>query len=384
VKYVSMIPLISPVVNGDNMLKVSNALEFDYMYYQKQYNSHGDYPYPFVNYKTNRDVDYLDFRVLGSRSNYLVVDWDTPVKNYKLSRNSSFPMNLPQVNVSDVPNSCYTTTVDSGDKILQESYFPDAATFYENATPKLLAFLDTTGTAAFNSYNKATTWKTGTVPSWKLASDGKRMKSNLVFAHVDYFFYNVTQQYPLPLGVSSTSTIFTADNYNSRSIPFSCKTGLGNQKSQIVQQGYYGNAYTNGSFFPPGLAPSEYNNAMFSLCGYNVIDYNNANSMTGGKVTQTHYVIPLTDNPEITNLDDVMYFVQDTGSNNDEYYYDPATLEGVPRFGTYNNLRLAWVYHTYFDISPAVESDDFSQYYMCNDRCFIRNSENHIIETCSE
>eukprot|EP01107_Rhizomastix_libera_P001783 TRINITY_DN12_c0_g1_i1.p1 TRINITY_DN12_c0_g1~~TRINITY_DN12_c0_g1_i1.p1 ORF type:complete len:2397 (-),score=564.07 TRINITY_DN12_c0_g1_i1:64-7254(-) len=347
VKYVSIVPLVSPVVDGVNQRLVSHALTFDYMYYQKQYNFHADYVYPFKQLTPTRDEDFLDFRVLGSRSNYLVADWDTPVKNFKISRDSTFPSNLPQVNVTDVANSGLTTTVDSGDKLVKERFFSDCSTFYENATPRLLAFLDVTDPKAFNSYNKATSFKTGSVESWKLAGDKKRMKSDLVFAHVDYFFYNVTQQYPLPDGVTSANTIFTIDSFNNRATNFStCFPKYGKQSSKILYQGYYGNDKVNG-YYPPGLAPSEYGNALFTLCDRNIISYDEAESKTGGKVTKTHYIIPLTDNTEITSLDDIMHFKVDS-TDPDDYYYDPS--EQQARYGTYKSVRATWVYHGTFDM----------------------------------
>ena len=121
-------------------------------------------------------------------------------------------------------------------------FFPDSATFYELATPRLLAFLDTTEPLAFASYNasgrtflqgRPEVWSgEGTkhtllviktiynfciakfvFPSvclmnccafctclffvhqaWRLASSGDRMRSNLLMLHVDAYFYNVTQQ----------------------------------------------------------------------------------------------------------------------------------------------------------------------------------------------
>eukprot|EP01107_Rhizomastix_libera_P001785 TRINITY_DN12_c0_g1_i3.p1 TRINITY_DN12_c0_g1~~TRINITY_DN12_c0_g1_i3.p1 ORF type:complete len:2440 (-),score=653.16 TRINITY_DN12_c0_g1_i3:246-7565(-) len=349
VKYVSIVPLVSPVVDGVNQRLVSHALTFDYMYYQKQYNYHADYVYPFTKTTPVRDEDYLDFRVLGYRGNYMVADWDSPVKNFKIARNSAFPSNLPQVNVSDVGNSGLTTTVDSGDKLIQERNMQDGDTFYEIGTPRLLAFLDVTDPKAFDSYNKASSFKTGSVESWKLAGDKKRMKSDLVLAHVDYYFYNVTQQYPLPEGVTSANTIFTVDTFNNKATDYpSCFQKYGQQSSKILYQGYYGNDKVNG-YYPPGLAPSEYGNALFTLCNRNIISYDDAETKTGGKVTKTHYIIPLTDNTEITSLDDIMHFKVDS-TDPDDYYYDPS--EQQARYGTYKSVRATWVYHGTVDISP--------------------------------
>ncbi|KAH3766814.1 hypothetical protein Pelo_1308 [Pelomyxa schiedti] len=358
-KYISIVPLISPMVDGNNEQIVIRTLEFDYLYYQKLTNLFSEYKYPFdtpappYGPGQGRDVDYLDWQILGLRNSHLVGDWDTPVKNFRVPRNTSFPSGLDVVEPSDVTNSQLTTTVTTDQDVLSETFFPDSDNFYELATNRLLAFLDTTDPKAFSSFNEATSWKGGVMEPWKLAASGDRMRSNLLLVHLDIYFYNVTQQYPLPEGIDSEAVVFTADNYNARGIPGPCVSKLGEQYSKIVKQGYFGNSYVDGSHFPPGLRASEYNNGILTLCDRraNLITWDEAENATKGQVTKTHYIVPLTDNPEITTGDDVMYFVADPKAPN-EWYYDPGTLEGDSTYGTYHNVRLVWVYHSLFDITP--------------------------------
>jgi hypothetical protein len=61
VVYISIVPLITPFVDGSDNAEIVHELYFDYPYYYKGVNEVGNYPFPFKNIVPVRDSDYLDY-----------------------------------------------------------------------------------------------------------------------------------------------------------------------------------------------------------------------------------------------------------------------------------------------------------------------------------
>lgn len=138
VEYISIVPLVTPFVDGSNQAQIVRALEFDYMYYYKTTNDVQNYPFPFEKTEPVRDFDYLDYVVyvrmlnlfllmsssLNSRNNIMAADWDTPIKQYSVVRNSTFPSAGGPIPVNDtsVQNSQYAATVTSTNTVIQQVF----------------------------------------------------------------------------------------------------------------------------------------------------------------------------------------------------------------------------------------------------------------------
>jgi hypothetical protein len=355
VVYVSNVPLVTPFVDASNQAMVIRALEFDHLYYEQQVNGVRDYKYPFTS-TDPRDFDYLDYYVLSQRSNVMAADWDTPIKQYNIPRNNTFPAAIPiSINDTSVQNSQYASTITSTNTVVQQDYFIDASTYYENALPRMLSFVDPTTPAGFKTFNDSSRFWGGmtSLPSWMMNSRGDALRVNFLFGRNDLYFYNVTQVYAGAAGVNNLASVFSVDNYTSPD-PITCTPGVTGASATKVVPGYYGDTYTQatGVENPPGWKNSEYNNGLLQNCAHldNLITPENIESVTDGNVKLIHYIVRLTSNPEVQSGDDVMYFIKDTSVG--DWYYAPGTTEGVSRYGDYPYVRINYLHGADFTINP--------------------------------
>jgi hypothetical protein len=355
VVYISLVPLISPFVDGSNNALIIRELDFDYGYYYKTGNDVENYPFPFKNINPTRDYDYLDYAVLGARSNILAADWDTPIKQYKLVRNSTFPASdTSSVNDTSIPNSQYAFTVTSTNTIIQQDYFIDSENFYEEALPRMTAFLDSSSPDGYQYYNAPSRFPAadGGVPSWMMNSRGDALRVNLMFARNDLYHYNVTETYAEADGVTNLASVFSIDRYLSG--VSGCTPGSLGASAQKVIPGYYSDSIVTATDADsqPGYKYSEYSNGLLANCDHknNLITPQTVVSATDDGVELIHYLVRLADTPNIQSGDDVMYFVKDDSAG--DWYYAPATTEGVARFGDYPEVRILFAWGADFILNP--------------------------------
>ena len=323
VDYVSIVPLITPIVDGDDQSAVARAAVFFDAYYCGR---NPMYYFPFSN-QDGQSADFLDYAYLNNKAVVMSADWDTPVKTGKVIRNDSFP-NLTVTGPINVLNCNWSTVIDSLVTVIEEIWYPNSDIFYELATQRLLAFVDTN-----KPEGAAAIFPNGIPVDQQSASFPNTRKRDLIWARNDVYFYN-TNEMPLPNNINYTH-IISLDRYPKATDP--CVSVFGNSQSKILQQGYFGNAYPNG------LKPHEWSNAMFNYCDRHQISMQEAFTISNGDIIPMHYLVPVT-SADILRADDILNFT--------------ANPDGTGYYTAYPELKFIYA-HRFIVNSAAAQGGRF-------------------------
>eukprot|EP01105_Mastigella_eilhardi_P019188 TRINITY_DN44_c0_g1_i1.p1 TRINITY_DN44_c0_g1~~TRINITY_DN44_c0_g1_i1.p1 ORF type:complete len:2356 (-),score=578.79 TRINITY_DN44_c0_g1_i1:76-6915(-) len=270
VRHVSIVPLISPLIDINDQIKLARQVEFDVSYYHSTTNSIGDYPFPMQH---KGDLDYLDFTRLYNRGDMLAASWDEAVKLARKGRDTVPGAGAAgHVTISEIVNANYQTNNEDDYFLLQQTFFNDSDTYYEHATQRMMAFLDTWEPKAAATFNVPIAERSATNPAVS--------KFKALFARHDVFFWT---KYPLPANINNHE-VFSLDRYT----PTTCR-GNGTQSSKAAKPGVF--TFSN----PAGLVPVQWENELLLDCTRQKKTLADISAMTGAGVTLTHYVIPITD-----------------------------------------------------------------------------------------
>ena len=369
-KHVAIVPLITPLVDISLQSAIARYLDFDALYYEALSNGVENYVYPFVlpsggdyNASFPAPNDYLDYVLMNVRGNSMAANWDEPIYSTKQSRNSTFP-NYPPLagnGVANISLAQYDVNNNNAYVVVKQTAFGDAQNYFTYPSPRMMAFLDTSQPQAFNTFNTPTAWPQGAAsggfPSWMMNQAGTALRQQLGFASNTIYFYGAAAgeyTYPLPAGVTSTDAVLTLDRYTpNTSVPCTHGVFSGSRSTKAVH-GYYNSIYNSST--PAGMLPNEYTNGVLAWCAHqntSRINLTELNQLSNGSSSLTHYVVPLTSNADISSGEDVMYMVADQTTAN-EWYYAPATLTGIARYGDYPELRMKYVYVASFTLADAI------------------------------
>ncbi len=300
VEHISVVPLISPVVDGNDQASLVYTIEFFNEYYQtyKKYfeDNHGidnAFIFPYKNADADlRDYDFVDYKTLKCTDAVLSADWDTPVKTILMSRSEvDLPPadNCTERQIDDIIGKDYAYSVNNECLVSKQLYFADADNYYEHATQRQLVFVDTTKEKGAQSF-----YKDG-IP--QELQNGTVAKKNLIFARNDIYFYD-NKNYPLPEGVSDPNIFFTIDRFEG----LSCGDGSG-----IISAGYFDHE------LPGGVQANEYENKLICKLGKTPIDVTRIEDYTDGNITVSHYLFPIDDVDGIDEASDLAHFDEATG-----------------------------------------------------------------------
>ncbi len=302
VEHIAVIPLVSPVVDGNDQASLVYTIEFYDQYYKSRQSAADTnaFVFPFENATdSSRDYDYIDYKTLKCTDTVLSADWDTPVKTTMELRSETGlgdPPECPDKEIGDIVGKDYAYSATVEDQVARQRYFADADNYYEHATQRLLVFLDTTKEAGALSYYG------DTIPD-EMDNDGKAKKT-LIFARNDIYFYD-NANYPLPEGLSDDpddpaygyDIFFTIDRFIDQS-------GDGDG---IVNPGYFDDELENG------VKANEYENKLKWKMGKTPVDFADIETFTGGMVKTSHYLFPIDDVDEIDEASDLAHFDPATG-----------------------------------------------------------------------
>ena len=311
VDYVSIVPLITPVVDGDDQSAVARAATFFNAYYS---NRNPMYYFPFRN-QDGQNSDYLDYKYLNGKAVVMSADWDTPVKTGKVVRNASFP-DVSSTGPLNVLNCNWSTVIESLVTVIKEIWYPNSDIFYELATQRLLAFVNTN-----KPEGAAAIFPNGIPNDQKSASFPTTRKRELIWARNDIYFYN-TDEMVLPDKINYTHVI-SVDRYAKPTKP--CVNTFGNSKSYIMQQGYFGNEYTDG------LKAHEWSNEIFGYCDRKQVTMDEAAVISNGSIIPMHYLVPVTSD-DILRADDILDFT--------------ANADGSGYYTAYPELKFIYAHRT--------------------------------------
>ncbi|MEI8360908.1 MAG: hypothetical protein WCG01_02175 [bacterium] len=292
VEHVAVVPLISPVVDGNNQGSLAYTLEFADNYYQARKTANS-FVFPFINsLEGQRDHDYIDYQSLKCSDVTLSADWDTPVKTILMNRSAA---GLPAAtgcqgqSIEQIIGKDYAYTVNSESLAAKQLYFADASNYYEQATQRQLVYIDTT------KPNGAASYYGGNIPVD--LQKGLVAKKNLIFARNDVYFYP-NKNYPLPEGITDKNAYLTIDRFASST--------CGNAKG-ILTAGYFNDTKAGG------IKANEYDNALQCKNNKTKIDYSQIENYSGGKIKVSHYLFPVASEDQIGEASDLAYFSTTTG-----------------------------------------------------------------------
>ena len=254
VNYIAQVPLVCPLVDGEDEGLVAQVLPvFDKYYFKHQF----DYPWLSID---NRSVDYIDYAEVAGKNVSYVNDYDTPVK---ISQNQRTDEDVNIENKFVLPNNdnivldekAGATRGISKNTLLRQLYFVDAEKFYETAAPRLSLFINPATEVGAEAYYGG---NFDEIPEDdRNPDDSHRAKVHLAFIRVDTFFYSsIFNQYQIPKGLDS-SVLISLDRFDQSNAPIEGEL-LGEVRSKIQNKGHYD--WTKGPYNT--LKPNEYRNPL--------------------------------------------------------------------------------------------------------------------------
>ncbi len=313
VEYIGIVPLISPVVDGSDQTAVIRAARFLPSYYK---NASRTYYYPFVK-EIDKNYDILDFMWLNNKGVTLDAEWDIPVKPLKGTRNSSF-VSITNAGPFDIENLNYTTSINSMETTLQQTYYADASKFFETAGQRLMVYVDTASEAG-----ASTRYPDGVPANEQNPSNTKVAKKELIWSRSDLYFYS-TGSYQMPSNINYTHVI-SLDRYPKYT--GACATTFGSAKAIVEVPGYFSVDKDDG------LKANEYSNELLMYCDRNKIGLDAVKALSNGSIVPIHYLVPVAD-ADIKTASDIMNFT--VNSDGTGYLDDYPELKFI--FGHYFNL----------------------------------------------
>ena len=251
VNYIAMVPLVTPLVDGEDEGKVAQVIPP----YEDYYFRH-NFSYPWVDID-NRSRDYVDYAEVAGKNVCYVNDYDTPVK---LSKNQRSDEKVDYPNKFNMTkNENITLDEQQGPSkgispytLLRQLYFVDAERFYETAAPRQTLFINPATEIGAREY-----FKGGDIPLEEQdIEDPTKGRVHLAFIRVDTFFYtSIFNQYQLPKGLDGT-VLLSIDKFEQGNTKED-KT-LGAIRAKIRTPGHYD--WTKGRLNT--LQPNQYTNPM--------------------------------------------------------------------------------------------------------------------------
>ena len=288
VNYISLVPLIAPLFDGEDEGSVAKVIPL----YENYYEKHG-YTYPWKMGEQRKD-DYIDYVEVAGKSVCYVDDFDTPVKLGRTSREDA------EGKITELYHPVGNATIDeyadrtkaSANSLLKQVYYGDNEMFYETAAARTSLFINTAkeeGAKALYGDN---------IPEEiKDPHNNKKAKVHYAFIRLDTYFYPSDHGlYQLPSGFND-SILISVDKYNQESLTTSKGKTLADIKRQVVQAGHYDSTKERYE----RLKPQEYANSLRELEFMKQYDPTDPDqlaelqSLTNDTIRLTHFMIPFVD-----------------------------------------------------------------------------------------
>ena len=255
VSYYGLIPLISPIVDGDDQRKTQWSLKI----YADYYNSN-DFNVPFG--EEDNEEDYIYSAELIGKGVKIIMEWDSPVLpvkelNTKNKEGLGQNPNIPGIN-------CGLVTINSTSEVIKQINYRNSDRLYKLASQRLMVFVDTT------SPEGAKTIYNGEIPSDLVDPVyGDRTKKDFLYTRLDIYFYE-NNNYVNPPGITEKH-IFSVDKMTPYTSKDNCVDTRGKASSRITP-GYFTNSKSDSTKRKIILQPNIYSNELFDYCNLKVID----------------------------------------------------------------------------------------------------------------
>ena len=305
VSYISLVPLVTPLFDGEDEGAVAKLCRL----YENYYEDH-DYTYPWTD-PYNKEDDYIDYAEIAGKGIVYVDDYDTPTKIARRSREELQAKGLIK-NIYNFTEGNITLDEKAGsdknaNSLLKQIYFGDNEKFYETATSRTSLFIDTaTDEGASALYGE----RNEQIPADLVdPHNPTRTKTHYCFIRLDTFFYPSSHGlYQYPTGVDE-KVLISIDRYNQDSI---VKGGskVGDRRAQLLVPGHYNSKLQRYD----RLKPNEYSNVMREYAFMRRYDPTNENdlrdlkALTNDSIRLTHFMVPFTDKDKIQKAGSLLGF----------------------------------------------------------------------------
>ena len=274
VEYYALIPLISPIVDGDDQRKTQWSLKIYVDYYSRLH----FYEVPLMSLNA---TDFINPIELSGKGVVMILEWDSPIlPSVEMNKDGTGEkVDIPGINIGAM-------TINSTYEVIKQINYRKSDRFYKLASQRLMAFIDTsTPEGAKTIYNNS-------IPNDLLDSKfGDRAKKEFLFCRNDIYFYK-NENYHYPPGVSN-KTIFSLDLYKKYVKKENCVPDIGDRIVVPSEPGFFNN---NGSTKYIIHKPNIYPNELYEVCGLEVYNATNETQMDefGNKdnFKVVHFLIP--------------------------------------------------------------------------------------------
>ena len=315
VNYISLVPLVSPLVDGEDEGLIAHTLPVYENYYRKH-----KFVYPWVSYE-EENFDYIDYAEIAGKNVCYVDDFDTPVKLGRSKRSD--------VNHEGISKEYTTMTYDekagpekgvSPNTLLKQVYFGTAKQFYETAAPRKSLFIDTSTKVGAKAY-----YGDDEIPEEEQDKDDPtKARVHLAFIRLDTYFYKSTYgQYQLPNGFNE-KILISIDKFEQDDAKVNGKA-IGEVKGKIKTEGHYN---INEAKYNT-LKPNEYYNSMRQyeyMVRYDPTkpeDLKKLQDMSTDKIALTHFMCPNKD-PSIHRAGNIYGFEEDADQKSGSFKEYPS------------------------------------------------------------
>ena len=278
VEYYGLIPLISPIVDGDDQRRTQWSMKI----YVDYYNSN-NFEVPLT---SPNATDYIYPAQLMGKSVNIAMEWDSPVLPSKIIDNENEgggkEVNIKGLNFGSI-------TLNSTSEAIKQVNYRTSNRFFKLASQRLMAFVDTsTPEGAQAIYN-------GKIPEKIMDPVYKdRTKKDLLYARLDIYFYE-NENYCNPRNITEND-IFSVDRYKAYNPTSNCVKNRGEAESKILEKGFFTNLEEDKKDII--LKPNEYSNELFDYCDLTVIDPTTQQDIINKRFGEEndfkliHYIIP--------------------------------------------------------------------------------------------
>ena len=286
VNFIALIPLITPLVDGDDEGLIAHLVPVYENYYRKH-----DYHYPWTDL-LHREHDYIDYAEVAGKGVCFVNDYDTPVKLTRMQRDDPEVIITNKYELTANVEMDENAGADKGitpNSLLKQIYYADSESFYETAAPRTSLFIDTATEVGAQAY-----YEGDSIPNEEIDKDNNNVaKVHLGFIRVDTFFYNsIFNQYQYPNGFND-SVLISLDHFEQNEAPILDKK-IGEIKAELKVTGYYDSTKARYQT----LKPNEYFNPLRqykSKTQYDPTkeeDLKKLQELTTDKIKLSHFMVP--------------------------------------------------------------------------------------------
>ena len=302
VEYVGLIPIISPLTDGDDQ----RVTQWNLKIYVDYYNTLNHFTVPFPHGNDN-DKDFIYTGYLQGKGAVIVAEWDSPVLPVKESID---PNKLDDIDITedvDLKNiNIGMITINKTTEVIKQVNYRQSDRFYKLASQRLMVFVDDStpeGTITLHGSPEK-------IPKdWNFG--GKYAKREFLFTRSDIYFYD-NENYVNPPGVSE-KIIFSVDKYIKYESKSNCVKNRGDARSIVIEPGYFTNQEEGKK--NTILKPHIYSNELFYYCDLTVIDPTDINDIKAklgntDHIRPVHYIIPNVE-PSVTRPSQIYNFTED-------------------------------------------------------------------------